>query len=395
VPALDYAALNRERLEREDAEERRLLYVAMTRAEETLILSGGFDLARRPEPRHGGAPIAWILRALEGVVEPRRNDPGALPAPEVAPPRPAGTALPAPATLAAAAPPPAVAGAAAPTRLSFSSLGEYGQCPYRWYLGRVLGLPRVKPPAPIGAEPQVVLAPGAPEPETEGLDPLTRGSLVHALLEDLDFARPAAPDAEAVAAAAARADVELTPEEAADVTRLVVAFADSSLCGRLAAARVVRREARFAFALDRSARSLLVNGVVDVLATEADGAALVVDYKTNPLGESDPEQITRHDYGAQRLVYALAALRDGAPTVEVAHCFLERPDQPATATYAAADAPALTEQLVELSRGLLAGDFTPTAAPHYELCGSCPGRRALCSHPEELTLRPYVDLHAA
>jgi RecB family exonuclease len=175
----------------------------------------------------------------------------------------------------------------------------------------------------------------------------------------------------------------------------VEAFARSPLCARLAAARVVRREAPFAFALDQSARSLLVNGVVDVLATDEGGAALVVDYKTNPLAHASPEEITSTDYAAQRLVYALAALRDGAPSVEVAHCYLERPDEPATATYTAADAPGLTEQLVELSRDLLGGDFTPTPTPHYELCGSCPGRRALCSHPEELTLVPYADLYAA
>ena len=390
VPALDHAALNAERLAREDAEERRLLYVAMTRAEETLILSGGYDLAKRHEPRPGGAPVAWILRALEDVVEVRRNDPAALGPPASAPPAPAGTALPAPATLTAPPLPAPMAAAAAPSRLSFSSLGAYGQCPYRWYLGRVLGLPRVKPPPAAGA---VMLTPGAPPPQTEGLDPLTRGSLVHALLEDLDFARPRAPSEEAVAAAAATADVELTDAERDDVARLVEAFARSPLCARLAGARVVRREAPFAFALDPSARPLLVNGVVDVVATLADGSVLIVDYKTNPLDETDPERLTQAEYAAQRLVYGLAALRNGAPSVEVAHCYLERPDEPATATYAAADAPGLTEQLVALAGGLLSGEFTPTPRPHYELCASCPGRRALCSHPEQVTLTPYAELY--
>ncbi|MEA2125906.1 MAG: hypothetical protein QOI80_2688 [Solirubrobacteraceae bacterium] len=388
VPALDYPALNDERITREDAEERRLLYVAMTRAEDTLILSGGYDLAKRPEPRPGGAPIAWILRALEPVVALRGNDPVALGTAAAAPPRPAGTALPAPATLLGGAPAPPLAVTAAPTRLSFSSLGEYGQCAYHWYLRRVLGLPRVKPPEGPAAS-------DAPAPAPDGLDPLTRGSLVHALLEDLDFAQPAAPTPEAVAAAAATAGVELTGDEVADVARLVEAFARSPLCDRLAAARVVRREAPFAFALDQSSRGLLVNGIVDVLASEADGGVLVVDYKTNPLDTTTPEALTQLDYAAQRLVYALAALRDGAPRVEVAHCYLERPGDPATATYRQADAPALAEQLVGLARGLLAGEFAPTPAPHRELCGSCPGRRALCSHPEELTSRPYAELYAA
>jgi ATP-dependent exoDNAse (exonuclease V) beta subunit len=224
-----------------------------------------------------------------------------------------------------------------------------------------------------------------PEPDTEGLDPLTRGSLVHALLEDIDFARPEPPGAEAVEAAAAAADVELTAEEAADVTRLVEAFARSPLCARLAAAtQGLRREAPFTFDVGGT----LVNGVVDVVATEPDGGVLIVDYKTNPVEGADPEEITATDYAAQRLVYALAALRDGAPRVEVAHCYLERPDAPATAGYSETEALALTEQLVGLAGGLLAGDFAPTDTPHRELCGSCPGRRALCSHPESLTLRP-------
>ena len=37
----------------------------------------------------------------------------------------------------------------------------------------------------------------------------------------------------------------------------------------------------------------------------------------------------RESYSTQRLVYALAALRPGAERVEVVHCFLERPDEPA------------------------------------------------------------------
>ncbi len=379
VPALDYDALAAERAAREDEEERRLYYVAMTRARETLILSGGVDLAKVPEPRPGAAPITWVLRALEGVVEVRVNAPGRLgPRSPAAAPRPAGTALPAPATLLGA--PPAAA-PAVPARLSFSSLGEYGRCGYRWYLRRVLGLPEVKPPPTAPAEP-------GPPPRAPGLDPLLRGTLVHVLLEDLDFARPSAPAPETVAAVAAANDAELTEAEAADVTRLVEAFAASPLCARLAAARVVRREAPFAFGLEAGTGGPLVHGVVDVLGSEPDGGVLIVDYKTNPLDALDPEELTTRDYDGQRLVYALAALRNGAPRVEVAHCYLERPDAPATAVYRPPDAAGLSERLVMLAGGLLAGRFSVTDTPHRELCGSCPGRRALCSHPETLTLRP-------
>ncbi len=155
-------ALNQGRIAREDAEERRLLYVAMTRAEEALILSGGYDLSRRPEPRPGGAPVAWILRALEDTVEPRLNDPAGLTPPAAAPPSPTGTALPAPATLAPVAPPAPVVPPTAPTRLSFSSLGEYGQCAVP-----LVPAPRARPAARQTARGHGAL-PGARRPGAGG-----------------------------------------------------------------------------------------------------------------------------------------------------------------------------------------------------------------------------------
>ncbi len=37
--------------------------------------------------------------------------------------------------------------------------------------------------------------------------------------------------------------------------------------------------------------------------------------------------------------------------------------------------------------GALAGEFEVCPEPHIDLCAGCPGRRALCVHPEELTGR--------
>jgi RecB family exonuclease len=265
--------------------------------------------------------------------------------------------------------------------LSYSSLAAYDRCAYRWYLERVLRLPREDP------GPALARAERPAGPVEGGLDALTRGSLAHALLEDLDFARPTAPTAEAVEQAAALREVEVTEADIVDLQQLVAAFADSTLAARLAAATDVRREHGFVVGLGDEHAPLL-NGVIDVLAFEDGGGALVVDYKSDVVGEdADLEAYVEADYGAQRRIYALAALGAGAADVEVAHLFLHRPGEPATAVYDRADVPRLREELDALVAGIAAGRFVPTERPHRALCLTCPGRRALCHHPEELTLR--------
>jgi ATP-dependent exoDNAse (exonuclease V) beta subunit len=430
IPALAWDALAEEERRAEDEEERRLFYVAMTRARERLILSGGVDRERLPDPRPAGPPIDWIWRALgadvaepETVVERagarllcRVNAPATigtvLPHAALSPaarPRAGapGTALPdAPAVL----PEPPPRARPAPQRLSYSALGAYARCGYRFYLERVLGLPRVAPPPPdeiaqadaiagVGADgiAQVddVAGAGADlvaeadavagvEEAVGGLDPRVRGSLVHRLLEDLDYARPAPPAVEAVAELAAEWGLEPTAAELEDVRGLVAAFARSPLCARLASARRTRKEAPFSFTLDAAGGGPLVTGFIDVVAHEPDGGALVVDYKSDRLEGAAPADVVERDYATQRLVYALAALRDGAPSAEVAYCFLERPDEPVTATFT--DASVLTEELAGLAADLLDGRFPVTDAPHRELCGDCPGRAAMCSWPETATL---------
>ncbi len=404
VPALAYERLAAEEDRADSEEERRLLYVAMTRARERLILSGGADGERWPEPRPGGAPLDWIVRAIGGEpralfaegaerilerawdgrvarVRCRLNAPAtvgdvlaeAALAPDVRPRSGApATALPkAPKVM----PEPPLRPRPAQQRLSYSALQAYAKCGYRFYLQRVLGLAPETPPPPL-------------EPAAEDrLDPRTRGSLVHALLEKLDFARPEAPPAEDVVALASRWGVALTAEDAEDIRGLVAAFAGSPLRERLAAAPKVRREAGFAFALEPGLGGSLVNGFVDVMAAEADGARLIVDYKSDRLEGAEPAEVIERDYETQRTVYALAALRDGAPHVDVAYCFLERPADPVVRRFTPADAAALEERVVQLARGILEERYSVTDAPHRELCGDCPGRRALCSHPEERTLQ--------
>jgi ATP-dependent helicase/nuclease subunit A len=323
-------------------------------------------MARRFAP---GAAAGEGTELVEVVLS-RASDVGATLREGVPAPRPrAQAAVPAAAAEIAELPP-----APAPSAvrsLSYSALSGYAACPYRFYLERVLRLPRV------AAE-----APDAPV-DPDALDRMVRGSIAHLLLEQLDLDRPAVPDAAAVELAAQMSDAEVSPEDVADLQELVRAAIDGDVLRRALAAQRVRREEGFTFVLD----DVPFNGFVDLLAEEADGTVLVVDYKTNPVAGVDLEALTEADYGLQRRIYALAVLRSGAPAAEVVHLYLERPAEPVTVRYTAAGADALEAELRARAAPLMGGEFPVAPIPHLGLCSGCPGRAALCSHPPELTGR--------
>ncbi len=455
VDALDFAELKAAALRAQMQEERRVMHVACTRAASRLILSGGVTAGQDPPAeRAGGVPFGWLLPNIdaglthrlsetegEATVD-RRVDGERLHvhARLVAVPGPPADGLPVAAgdTRAPAAPTvgpdpvvleaddpatattasgseqlslgvggpdvraPLPAGrarrrrpGAAPTEpasgdrsappiatLSYSALREHAECGYRYYLRRVLRLPDQG--APAHGDPAV----GAPAV----LDPLVRGSIAHALLEAGD---PAATTADDVEAEAAAAGVTLTGAEVDDQLSLVRAFAGTGIAARIAVCPRVRREEAFAFALDDvDPGGPLVNGIIDLVGVQDDGTWLIVDYKTNRVDGVDLETLVARDYLSQRRIYALAALRAGAPAVQVAYVFLQRPDEPVLATYGPADAAGLTAAVVQQAKDVRAGRFPVAQRPHRELCGTCPGRGGMCSWPEEMTLRPAAAADA-
>ncbi len=445
--ALDYAALKAQAQEAQVQEERRIMHVAFTRAETQLVISGGVTLGKElPKERPGGVPLGWVGACVDPTLPHRltaetpelvvdryvgterlevlarlvpvptagaadgagdvpvatelapvpKPGPGPVPEPEPAPAEQLAPTVVAPTPAvpgarrrragAAAGAVPVVPGAVAPpATLSYSSLRDHAECGYRFYLRRTLGLPPQEPP------PGDPVAEGGAAPVPEGLDPLVRGTIAHALLEAPD---PSGTTPDEVREAARDAGVEVTDAEVQDLLSLVLAFGATELAGRVAAARRVRREEPFAFALDDAdARSPLVNGFIDLVAVEDDGTWLVVDYKTNPVAGVDLQQLVDADYATQRRIYALAALRAGAPAVQVAYVFLQRPDEPVVSTHLAADAPALSGEVVAQAADVLHGRFPVAARPHRALCLTCPGRGGMCSWPEELTLRPAAAGH--
>ncbi len=414
-PAFAYRAIGDARARADADEEARLFYVAMTRAREQLILSGGIATEPWPDWRAGCPPLTWIgpafvpeiarLAAPEGADGSDGEAPAGAPAaagvaeigpgldvawsvtrPATLPPAPepaetaevCGGVHPSdaesrrlPAETARAALPAAPVGA-----LSYTALELHGRCGYRFYLERVLRLPAADDPWIRGS------GGGAGTGGGPGhLQATTRGTIVHALLERIDLVRAQPPDTEAVRRAALRgAGVDPSRQELDAIRGLVVRFLASPLRERLAQARELRREQPFAFEL----AGLPLVGVFDVIAREGI-RTLVVDWKSDRLAGADPERLVRESYGLQRAAYALAALKDGAAEVELVHCFLERPEAPVAAVYRRQDIPALEGELETRAARVLERDFPVAPDPGPRLCDGCPGRGTLCSWPLERT----------
>lgn len=413
MPALGFSGLRAARREREAAEEERIIYVAMTRARERLLLSGSADFSAWPQPTPTSPPIAWLADALVedlpglleqgGVCErtiPNTNDVRVRCTLEPSAPTQALVTHHLASSQRPVAPTPArPASATKPVSahiargqltlpldqqeqggeeihgrraLSYSALSSYARCGYRYYLQSVLGLPDENPK-------------GRAQGATGGR---LGGQIAHRLLESIDFSAPEPPDAQTVQRTASELGASLAPRELQRIVNLLVGVCSNGPFSRLAQAETLSREQPFAFALRGS--QPLITGVFDVLARESEGRWLVLDYKTDRVGEdTDLELLLERDYKIQRLIYALAALRAGARQVEVAHWFLERPER--WVTHSFSDSRALEGELLETLQRMRDGGFEVAAVPHRELCLTCPGRRALCSWDESQTLRTLSD----
>jgi len=410
TPTLDFERLSDERRTAEAQEEDRIMYVAMTRARERLVLSGAVDFERWSERGRAATAISWLGPALAPIhdlslgpsgdarVRVRLNSPASarevLGLDSMAAGEAGGSAARhirstgrAPSSIRATRPP----SQANLGTLSYTALSELERCGYRYYLERVLGL---------GEDRAVSAAEHIAGP---GLDPRARGTLVHRLLEDVDFSRPVAPSAEQVGRIARELGIRAPQSDREEIAALLQAACRSSPAARLAGAGQIRREHPFAFSLavdqpsgptepggpnaQSEAGGQLIAGVIDLLARERDGL-LVVDYKSDRVGaEVDLRELVGREYGVQRLIYALAVLRGGAAGVEVVHWFLERPDDPVSARFGAEDRDSLQAQLVARLGRARVDPFRVSATPHRGLCLTCPGRAGLCSWDEAHTLR--------
>jgi ATP-dependent helicase/nuclease subunit A len=425
VPVFEYDELREQRRRAQEEEEDRVLYVACTRAENRLLLSGSVAFERWPASKPGVAPIVWLAPALvsdsprlaaaeqlptDGLTldtgggllvrctfnaassaDEARSARAAEPVAEVARPYASAQAA-SPSTAGDGVPEPsgqlavtfsAVRPAArAPEPLgdpdgtmSYTSLAELERCGYRYYLERVLRLPENRAAARLGRD-------------DGGLEARTRGTIVHLLLESVDFTRPQPPSDKDIENVALRIGVSVGAREREEIAALIAAALTAAPAVRLRSARRVRREHPFAFSLGPAhPAEPIVTGVLDLIVEHDGDERLIVDYKSDRLaGGEDLEQLVRRDYGFQRLLYALAAIEDGAREVEVAHWFLERPEELVSARFVADERSHLSEQLLARIARARARGFAVTQAPHRAICLTCPGRGGLCSWGETHTM---------
>ena len=218
VVTSSYQDVKETRDREEEAERLRLYYVAMTRAEERLIVSGSVDRTKERDER---TPIGWVIDRLElgdeldrpeaiGPVEAERGAAGVvLRIDRHLPESPgvesatmpdtetvddvgeanqlllfegAGEDVPPPAPrlrdlVEIAAPP-----LAHVSRLSYSAISLHDRCGYRYYAERVIGMKPVSFGSPADGE-------------AGGLHATEIGDAVHRLLELVDLANPTSPGA--------------------------------------------------------------------------------------------------------------------------------------------------------------------------------------------------------
>jgi ATP-dependent helicase/nuclease subunit A len=279
--------------ERETQEGRRLLYVAMTRAQQHLVLSFAVAQRSRPWPQliasrlqfePAEANNAWLDWQPFGTgLRFRLLRTTEMPAPGTGVGA-ADEAPPAEEPVRYLAPPPPSSGQH--SAVAVTSVVLFDQCPRQYYLREYLGWgdDGFRTPA---------VSTGQKGESAAGL-----GSQVHALL-----AGQSVPDA--------------VPE----ALRLSTAFEASPLARRAAAALHMQREFDFLFELE----GLLLTGQIDLWFEEREGL-VIVDYKTGPLTAAEAARCAPN-YHLQLQLYALALERLIGRTVREASLYFLQPEE--------------------------------------------------------------------
>jgi ATP-dependent helicase/nuclease subunit A len=280
--------LAQESLRRRRAESLRVLYVAMTRARDRLILTGVEDGVAGT---WAGALRSWLEGAPEATVKRVVLDELELPTRDAAPGSTGDAAI-ARATVERVRA--RETARSSSVVLPVTQLQDFALCPRRFHLLHEAGLIE---------RPQVfdLSDPGEKSPGGELEDPRDQGRLAHRLLERIDFAEAGRNPAAALERLIDREQAQHASGR--EVRGWVETFLRGPFAARLASLDPARIRREVPFVLRVSERpALLLKGQIDLLVEEEDGTATVVDYKAakrHPKGEQA--------YAFQLACYALAA----------------------------------------------------------------------------------------
>ncbi len=408
VNLYDYAGLCEEAKARDAEEGLRLFHVAATRARERLILSG----VVKSEPGRETKPSTPVVeRLVEALGAARDADSTALvPPPEPRPGLNAGFApsqiavrvnLPSPERAAelratrrdgaadrplGEGPPPLVERhpPIVPSRpLSYTAISAYEECPYRFYMERVLGLggderTTSRMPGATASESSVEMG-GRPSAREERS---AQGAAVHALLEWSQTNGWSEPSEELARRHALAAGVDPDRTDTAALLEPVRDWLDSPLREQIGVG-ATRMRAEVPILL--GVGGTVLRGSIDLLVERTDEPPLVIDYKTDRLDGSGPGDHAAR-YETQRAIYALAAAESlGAAEVEVAYVFLERPEEPAVTRLDSAAIEAGRKRLENAISQIAHGKFpvAPVEQRTWNLCRGCPALGRLCSGPRD------------
>ena len=335
-PAWGRKLVFEERKERQLAEEKRLLYVAATRARDHLILAGSYSSERESDFEKANSPMDWLMAVMssEALIpesgsssETRLRDATvrlSVDASDETGTRPdaptsvierhfqrilAGESIPVDdassekflprvrslverVTSRKAAEP-----YTPPAELSVSQLIEFDDCPYRFFLREMLHFPDRQVMSSLGlyaAESGNEVAHHETEAELPtGLDKTRFGELVHECLELVDFR---AGEEQHLSAIASR--FFSLPQQARAAGEMIRRFLRSDDGRRLRNARELLREVP----VKASVENVVVSGIIDLLYLNEENHWIILDFKTGTEHLENASQHGRYDF--QMLLYA-------------------------------------------------------------------------------------------
>jgi ATP-dependent exoDNAse (exonuclease V) beta subunit len=399
-----YDEIDEAEKERGLEEEKRIGYVAMTRAKRHLILCGTTNIDKEAEGSTCGRPIDWVKQLLDvhsgnsrlasfidtsgktarmqvdalkgcpvlltvctdpdGLLEDIKNEAVGFAVestealnPDISNKPPAAIYV--------------------PPAISPTALDTYSACPRRYYLDNVL---HVADLFETGGSWKTAAIGGA-------LSPADMGTLVHSVLEtDLPVPGMQSATPEFLDERVSQifgSDVKLTKSDhelaAALIGRLqTLPVASDLFCA--AEAGELQRELSFTTLVGQT----ILRGQIDALCPiPGDGGnsgcgdtagTLVVDYKTGAPGKGRTKAAAAKTYRLQMVSYALAASRMHPGPVKVVLAYLggEEPVE-YTQEFTAADTPALEAELQAVIDDMAEGTFLPLDEFDEYQCGSCAG----------------------